>query len=461
MSLHSCSPLGKIRVAVIICCLVLILGIFGYAYLTDINNNVIEKDDIVANVTDLGDNDYGYTYISSYVKKYGIGNLNTYKLNSVENQLESDFYKELPEEKELAKTATLLFVENFYDTIDLEDKEAVTDAILKCLFASLGDPYAYYRTSEEFMEYIESLEGGDEFVGIGVLINQETLEILMVYKDSGADEAGILPKDIIYGVEDKTIENTPKEELLDMIKGEPETQVKVTVKRGNELLTFDVTRTVLTERTVLYEMTDNRIGYIQITQFLEMTSYEFMEGVDYCIDRGAVALVIDVRHNPGGLLNSVIEVIDYLAPDDPERRITSYTQAGDEYVYYTNDGYSVDVPIAVLCNEGTASAGELFTAAMRDYGEEGVLDTVIIGTNTYGKGVVQNSYTLYDSSGITYTIGYYNPPCDVNFDGIGVKPEIIVEEVAGKDAPLAKAREELLKMAKNNDSVEAYIQNAA
>ena len=98
---------------------------------------------------------------------------------------------------------------------------------------------------------------------------------------------------------------------------------------------------------------------------------------------------------------------------------------------------------------------------MRDYGEEGVLDTVIIGTNTYGKGVVQNSYTLYDSSGITYTIGYYNPPCDVNFDGIGVKPEIIVEEVAGKDAPLAKAREELLKMTKNKDSLEAYIQNAA
>ena len=183
--------------------------------------------------------------------------------------------------------------------------------------------------------------------------------------------------------------------------------------------------------------------------------------MDYCEANGAVALVIDVRYNPGGLLSSVVSVIDYLTPDADGRRIASFTQSGQEYVYYTSDGHSVDLPIAVICNEGTASAGELFTAAMRDYGKDGVLDTVIVGTTTYGKGVVQSSYTLYDSSGITYTIGYYNPPSDVNFDGIGVIPEVEAKEVEGKDAPLDTATKEVLKLINTNGSVAASIGAAA
>ena len=453
MSMHFSSPLRKLRVAVIICCLILIIGILGYAFLTNRETTVLAKDEITDNVQTLGGEDYGYTFVSSYLKKYGIGNINSYKMNAIESQLESDFYKELPEERQIAKDTALLFVEYYYDVIDLENKKEVTDALLKCFFSSIGDPYAFYRTEEEFAEFIGSLEGGREFVGIGVHINQETLEIQMVYPDSGAAEAGIKPRDVIYAVDGVTLEEASAEELVSMIAGEVDSTVKVTVRRGDELIEFTVTRKIISERTVLYDIDQDKVGYIQITQFLQNTPAEFKEAVDHCEANGAVALIIDMRYNPGGLLTSVVDVIDYLAPDSESRRIGSYTQNGLENVYYTKDGHSVDLPIAVLCNEGTASAGELFTAAMRDYGEEGVLDTVIVGTTTYGKGVAQNSYSLYDMSGITYTIGYFNPPSDVNFDGIGVIPEYEVEEVSDKDAPFECAKEEILKLTKGGTTV--------
>lgn len=459
--MHSYSPLGKLRWVVAICCVILILGIIGYAYLIDKNDSVIEKNEILEKVETLGGEDYGYTYISSYVKKYGIENVNTYKLNNVESYLEANYYKALPEERELAKSVALLFVEHYYDKIDLDDKDTVTDAVLYCLFASIGDPYAYYRSAEEYKEYVGSLEGGDEFVGIGVLMNQDTFEILMVYPDSGAKEAGIMPRDVIVGVDGQSVSTATNEELLDMIKGDVGSTVKVTVSRGGELIEFTVVRKILTERSVLYDINDEKIGYIQITQFLKDTPTQFKEAIDYCEKMGAVALVIDVRYNPGGLLNSVVDVIDYLTPDLPTRRIASYTESGQEYVFYTDDGHSVDLPIAVICNSGTASAGELFTAAMRDYGEDNILNTVIIGETTYGKGVAQNSYKLYDESGITYTIGYFNPPSDVNFDGVGVIPDFEVEEESTKDAPLEKAYEKLLELTNEKGGVEINLGAAA
>ena len=459
--MHNASPLGKLRIAVIICCLILILGIFGYAYISDQYTSVVEKDDIVANVESLGNRDYGFKYVSAYVKRYGIDNVNTYKMNAVEDELEKSYYKPLPDERTLAIDACLLFVEHFYDKIDLNDKTQVTDAILKCMLASIGDPYAYYRSTEEFLEFLNSLQSGDEFIGIGVMMNSETLEILMVYEDSGAAEAGIMPGDVIYGVGDKTVDDTPKDDVLNLLKGEPDTTVKVTVKRGEELLEFTVTRRILTEKSVYYRMQEDQIGYVQITQFLKDTPAQFKTAIDYCVENGAAALVIDVRYNPGGLVNEAVAIVDYLVPDAEGRRIGSYTECGVEYVYYTTDGHSVDLPIAVICNENTASCGELFTSAMRDFGDEGVIDTVIVGTTTYGKGIVQNSYRLYDMSGVTFTIGYFNPPCNINFNGVGITPDYEVKEEQGKDAPYEVAKEKVLEFTNIKDSATAFIGAAA
>ena len=175
------SPLGKVRSFVIICCIILVIGIVAYAYFTDSNDSVLEREKIEENLALYQNCDLGYTYVSSYLKKYGIGNINSYKLNSVESHLETDFYKPMPNEYETARIVTELYLEHYYDTIDKNDKSAVTDALINCLIASLEDPYAYYRNTKEFRDYLSSLKGNDSFVGIGVMVNAETLEVIMVY----------------------------------------------------------------------------------------------------------------------------------------------------------------------------------------------------------------------------------------------------------------------------------------
>ena len=444
--MHQASPFGKIRVVVIICCLILILGIFAYAYLIDKNDVILPKDEISDNVGSIEDSNYDF--VSSYIKKYGVGNINAYKINQAQTLLDSNYYKDLPPLKLWAEEAVKLFVADYYDNVNLDDKEAVTDAILTCLIRTIGDNWAYYRTASEFEDYSNSLEGGEEFVGIGIQINSTTREITMVYRDSGAEAAGIKPRDVLWAVEDKNADEVTTDELLALIKGEPGTTVKIAVKRQDVILEFNVERRILTERSVYYEMDEDKVGYIVISQFLYDTVDQFKEAIDFCVANGAKALVIDVRYNPGGLLSSVVDIIDYITPDKEGRRIGSYTQSGREVVYYTDDGHGIDLPIAVICNEYTASAGELFTAAMRDYGNEGVLDTVIVGTGTYGKGVAQNSYQFSDKSAITFTIGYFNPPCNVNFDGVGVTldEEHTVPEIDTEDAPFNKAKEMVLEL---------------
>ena len=438
------SPLGKIKGVIVIICLVLILGILGCAYISDSNTSVLDKDEITNKIEVMDEKGVSYSYISSYLKRYGIGNINTYKINEAETKINENYYKELPDRQEMAKTIASLFIEHFYDTIDLNDKNAVTDAVLQCYVYALNDPYAYYRTPEQYSDYTQDLESNGTFVGVGIQFDRNTNEITMVYKDSGAYEAGIRPKDVFYGVEDKTTDDTDIDTLLEMIKGEAGTTVKLKIKRNGELMEFNVTRKVMNERTVTYEILDNNIGYIYISQFLGTTSAEFIEAVDYCTENNVSALIVDVRYNPGGLVSSVVEVVDYLVPDAADRMIISYTSRTGSQAYYTTDGHSVDVPIAVICNEYTASAAELFTGAMRDYREEGILDTVIVGTTTFGKGIVQSSFYLYDTSALTFTIGYFYPPSGVNFHGVGVAPDFEVEEIFEADVPLNTAIEKVL-----------------
>ena len=161
-------------------------------------------------------------------------------------------------------------------------------------------------------------------------------------------------------------------------------------------------------------MEDDRIGYIMITQFVSSTPDEFKAAVDY------------------------------LVPDGDGTEIGSYTYPGGEYVYYATDGHHVRVPIAVLCNGGTASASELFAGAMRDFNDAGIIDCVIIDDTTYGKGVVQTSYNLSDGSGITYTIGYCNPPSRVNCNGVGIEPDIFLPEDYVNNTHVEVATEENL-----------------
>ena len=452
------SPLKRIRTAIILLCLALIVGIIAYAFFSQNNNTVLEKEKIESNLEKYSGQDFGYDYISSYIEKYGIGNLNNYKLNYIESRLEKDFYKDLPAEYEIAKTACELYLQYFYDNVDNNDSDAVTDAIIHCLFAATGDKYAYYRNPDEFQEYLSSLQGGSSFVGIGVMVDLATLKVNMVYRGSGAEEAGIKRGDIIYAVEGTTVSDVvTTEQLTTMLRGEVNTSVNVTIKRGDKLIDMVVVRKALTEQSVSYELDSDKVGYIYITQFLGSTVNEFKEAVDFCTNNGAVALVIDVRGNPGGLLESVVNIIDYLIPDAENRMIATYNQGNKKYVFNTEDGHGVNIPIAVVCNGGTASAGELFTAAMRDFNNQNVIDAIVVGSTTYGKGVIQTSYSIYDGSGITYTVGYYNPPCDVNFDGIGITPDFQVEDVSIEDVPFNTAKEEILNIVYKNGKTSAFL----
>ena len=433
----------------------MIIGIIAYLYFADTTNpEILEKEQIEENLKTYAGQDLNYTYVSSYIKHYGIGNIQSSKINTVEKLLEVDFYKELPAEYETARIVCELYLEYFYDTVDKNDQEAVTDAILACLVASTGDRYAYYRTAEEYEAYMSSIQGQDSFVGIGILVNSQTREIIMVYKDSGAEAAGIRRHDIIHSVEGITFEDTSSDELINMLRGDEGTTVNLTVKRGDELTNLTVMRKTFTEQTVYREIDEDNVGYIYVTQFLATTVDDFKEAVDYCVENNAEAIVVDVRSNPGGLVNSAVSMVDYLVPDAEGRRILYYTQGKNKYEYYTTDNHSVDLPIAILCNGGTASSAEIFTSAMRDFSEMGLVNAVIVGDTTYGKGIVQRSYPIIDGSAVTFTIGFFYTPNEVNFHGEGIEPDFKVEETTGEDAPFEKAKDELLKLVNSTDGAE-------
>ncbi len=414
----------------------------------DGNTEVLSKEQITQNIEAYRQNHISREYTSSHLKQLGIGNINATKINIIEKKLREMFYKDLPDVDDMAINIAEQFVEQYYDSVDIGDKAAVTDAVLKCYFSLIDDKYAFYRTAEEYAQYMDSLKGDSTFVGIGVVINSVTLEITSVYDDSPADKAGILPGDIIFGVGDVTTETHQPQEVSSLIKGEEGTEVTVTIIRNGEKIDITAIRETVLQKSVTYRIDqDNQIGYITITQFLETTYDQFKEAADACTSKDVKALVIDVRDNPGGLLGSVVNIIDYIVPDANDRMIACYTAAGERQAYYTQDGHSIDLPIAVLCNGNTASAGELFTAAMRDFNSMGVIDSVIVGTKTFAKGVVQTSFDISDGSGITFTIGYYNPPSDVNYDGIGIEPDIVVDRTDyTTDDQLSKAVEAVLKL---------------
>lgn len=426
------------RLIIIITSVVLIIaiGLLALGALgTDTGGEMLEKTEIATRISLLNaelkaGNAESHRYVTDHLYELGIGNFDGNKVKTAERYIQQNYYKPLPASAELGAFAAGYFLDNYYEAIDLSDRAAVTDAVLNCYVESIGDPYAYYRTKEEFDDFMQDLGGEQSGVGIGVQVqvNYETDEILIVgvVSGAGAEAAGILPGDVIVGVDEYTVGELGAEALTAKIAGEEGTTVRITVLREGVALSFDIVRAPFTSEvaTVTYELRDDGIGYIRITQFMENTPSQFYAAVDYMLLGGAKGIVFDVRNNPGGLLDAVVEVIDYLVPDGT--RIASYKIGQQaEQVFKSDDGHQVDLPMVVLCNRHTASAGELFTSAIRDYATKdfGLLDALIIGEKTYGKGVMQASVSFTDGSALTFTMAYYNPPSNVNFDGVGIIPE--------------------------------------
>ncbi|MBQ7425508.1 MAG: S41 family peptidase, partial [Lachnospiraceae bacterium] len=304
------------------------------------------------------------------------------------------------------------------------------------IMAGLDDPYSVYYTPEEYQQLMEDDSG--EYVGIGATVqkNVETNEIRIVkpLKDTPAEKAGLLPGDRVIKIDDYEITaDTELEAAVKMIRGEEGTEVVVTVRRDGETEDREIriTRALVKNITVSYEMLQGNIGYIQVDQFIDNTPDQFIEAVDELTAQGATSLVFDLRNNPGGLLSAVVKMLDYLIDDNA--KVDGADAAGD--ILYTidkddkmidkygcSDNHSVDLPMAIIVNEYSASASEVFTSCMRDYGK-----ATVVGTTSFGKGIVQTVLPLKDGSAIKITIAKYYTPARAEIHKIGIEPDVKAE----------------------------------
>lgn len=315
-------------------------------------------------------------------------------------------------------------IDKYYYKDEDIDVEEMTEGMYSGLVDSLGDPYSVYYTAEEWQDLMADTEG--IYYGIGAYLQLDTATGLAringVIADTPAEEAGLRENDIIYQVDGEMIQGLELSEIVSRVKGEEGTTVHLTIVREGETdyLEFDVERRRIESPTVNYEMYDNGVGYIQITEFDEVTTDQFTEALAVIKGSGAKGLILDLRSNPGGSLPVVVDIARSILP----KGLIVYTE--DKYgkrEEYTCDGKNeLDIPMVVLINGNSASASEILAGAIKDY-DKGTL----IGTTTFGKGIVQRVLPLTDGTALKLTISSYYTPKGNNIHGIGIDPDIECE----------------------------------
>ncbi len=310
------------------------------------------------------------------------------------------------------------------------------EAAVKAYVEALDEPYTHYYTPDEFASYMSAIE--ESYVGIGVVISadEEAGKIIVIAPTEGspAYNAGIMPGDYITAVDGQPFSGDEMNECVSAIKGGPAgSSVRITIERGGQSMDFDINREEIVTESVKSEMLDGNIGYIRITGFNaseqgsdENTFTEFEEQAEALKSQGMQKLIIDLRDNPGGVLDIACDIADYLLPEG----IITYTEtrSGEREEYYSDEA-ELDMPIAVLINGNSASASEVLVGALKDYGK-----AEVIGEKSYGKGIVQAVYPFYDGSGMSMTIAKYYSPNGVCIHGVGIEPDVAVsvpEEYAG------------------------------
>ena len=363
------------------------------------------------------------------------------KVNQAESIFRRNYYIPIPDTKKLATKTAEHFLALYYDNIDLTCEDAVTDAILYSYVNAIGDVYSFYRTEQEYESYTSGLSGSFVGIGVSVTYNATTGEITVaeVMEGGGAEEVGMLAGDIIVAVDNARIDEMTYENAVSAIRGESGTSVKVTVRRGDTELELNIVRRAIVEKSVKYSLTDG-IGYIRISAFNRNTDEQFAEAVDYMTENNARCVVYDLRGNGGGYLSSVVNALSYIAPKGTT--ISTFSNDYGDDAVATGD-HTFLIPSVVLCNGGTASAGELFTSDIRDFGEMGLMKSAVVGENTFGKGIMQSTFSLYDGSAITLTVAYYTSPLGENYHGKGIqlKDELTVLPLGDGDNQLAFAYE--------------------
>ena len=319
------------------------------------------------------------------------------------------------------------------DPIAEVSPQELSDAELKEIVSSIGDPYAAYYTPEEYEELQRRYLGDYVGIGIGIIQYEDDILIMTVFDDTPAAEAGIKEEDVILKVDGK--EPKDVDEAVDMISGEAGTEVTVTVKRGDETLEFTMKRQKIETDSVGYSVLDGHpdIGYIAISSFIKSTDKDFKAAVKDLQSQGCDKFIIDLRDNGGGLTDSSIEIADYLLPAC--RIMSENTKDGTETVY-NSKASSADLEMVILVNENTASASEILTAALQD-NKAGT----VIGTVTYGKGVTQLLHQFEDGSAVKLTSTEYFRPNGEKVHGVGITPDIEAEGEEVLDAALKELGE--------------------
>lgn len=332
------------------------------------------------------------------------------------------------------------YIETFY--LDDVSEEDMAEGAFKGVVAALGDPYSEYYTEEEYESLMESTSG--EYNGIGVSISQKEengeITIATVFDDTPAKEAGIQEGDVIVAVDGNDMTGKSSQDVVSMIKGKTDGTVTITVMRNGEKLDIQVEIRKVERPTVANHMMDGNIGYIKLGEFDGVSTSQFSEALNELKDQGMEKLVIDIRDNPGGRLDVVCDLLDLFVDKD---KLLVYTKDknGNKQEEYTRYDASVkDIPISIIVNGNSASAAEVFTGVMQDYGL-----AKIVGTQTFGKGIVQKILDMGDGSAVKLTVSKYYLPNDENIHGQGITPDYVIDadENTEEDVQLNKAVEVL------------------
>ena len=328
-------------------------------------------------------------------------------------------YKKIEE-----KTSVLQNIIDRYFLFD-EDMTKVEDGIYAGMMNGLGDPYTVYYTKEEYKALNEDTEG--KYSGIGAVVSQnpnsKIITIVKIFDNSPANDAGLQVGDIIHKIDGEEVAGTDMDILVKTkIRGEEGTSFKMTVLRGDDRkeVELDLTRRSIEVETVAGKMLDNNIGYIAVSQFDAVTSEQFKSNIESLQSQGMTKLIVDLRGNPGGLLDQVVDMLDYILPEG----LVLYTEDkyGEREEYYSDGSHELKIPMVVLVNENSASASEVFTATFRDF-EWGK----VVGKTTFGKGIVQNVLPLGDGTAVKITTQHYYPPSGYDLHKVGIKPDIEVD----------------------------------
>lgn len=371
------------------------------------------------------------------------GNIQSNGTNTGASSILSSLTSETNLTKSL-KSIEKLVNSKYLNVSDIDETKAI-DGAIEGYIDSLGDEYTEYIPADEMKEYTESIMGN--FVGIGIYMIQNTeknlVQVLSPIRESPAEKAGIKAGDLITKVNGVSYTADQMTEMSNTIKGEEGSNVTIEVLRGEQTLTFEVTRAKVNTNPIYSEKLENNIGYLEITSFDEGVAEDFKSKYLALKEQGIKGLVIDLRDNGGGIVDEALKIVDYIVPKNQTTLIT-VDKDGKEEVSKSKEDRLVEEPVVVLVNSSSASASEIMAGALKD-----LECATIVGTKTYGKGVIQQLLTLSNGAGLKITVEEYYTPNKTKINKVGIIPDYEVlletsitrEPTDANDTQLNKAKE--------------------